>query len=308
MHCVSTEIEKEKQRWKKSTKKPGDEIGEFTHTHKVENLIDKRDHEGALKACNKILDAHPDCGEALLIKAERLFRLEKLVDSLDCLKTLLEINPDLDRAHYRVAGAVFVLGEYDNAMKAIDKALKIHGDSVNYTMMKAQILCQSNDSSYTQWIEKARKIDSQKTEDLMEYFWIEKEYVPLFLEELSESVGEINDLMSRQEYKKAIDAIDKKIDLGMEQEEVFYSMKIECLICLEEYGEAEKFIRELIKLNRDYPMAYFYRAVIKFRDIYFKEALDELNKCIEIAEIVQDKMMMNMEGRWRKNGNNQFQM
>jgi len=207
----------------KINKKPGDEIGEFTH--KVENLIDKRDHEGALKACNKILDAHPDCEEALLIKAECLFRLEKLVDSLDCLKTLLEINPDLDRAHYRVAGAMFVLGEYDNAMKAIDKALKIHGDSVDYTMMKAQILCQLNDSSYTQWIEKARKIDPKKTEDLMEYFWIEKEYVPLFLEELSESMGEINDLMSRQEYEKAIDAIDKKIDLGMEQEEVFYFMK-----------------------------------------------------------------------------------
>jgi tetratricopeptide (TPR) repeat protein len=68
--------------------------------------------------------------------------------------------------------------------------------------------------------------------------------------------------------------------------EVIYSMKIECLICLKNYEEAEKFIQELIDLNKDYPMAYFHRAVIKFNTLYFKEALDELNKCIEVAEKV----------------------
>ena len=70
------------------------EIGEFIH--KAEKLIDKGDYEGSLKVCNEILDARPEYEEALLIKAVCLFHLEKLEDSLDCLKTLLEINPNSD--------------------------------------------------------------------------------------------------------------------------------------------------------------------------------------------------------------------
>ena len=66
--------------------------------------------------------------------------------------------------------------------------------------------------------------------------------------------------------------------------EVVFSLRIECLICLKEYGRAENRIKELICQNKDYPMSYFHRAVISFKENRLDDALEHTEESIRIAE------------------------
>jgi len=270
----------------KINKKLGGGIGEFIR--RAERLIERGNYKGSLQVCKKILDAHPTCEEALLMKAECLFHLEKLEDSLDCLKTLLKTNPHSDQAHTQVAATMFAIGDYTAALKAVNNSLKIYSNNFDSVMLKAQILYQLRNPSYKKWIEKARKIDPKRAKNFMNNFWDEEVFDFHSMITLSNSLSEITECMDKKEFKKALDILDRLINLELKKgmKEVVYSMKIECLICLKDYEHAEKLIQKLIMLNKDYPMAYFHRVVIKFNTFYYDEALKELDKCIQVAEKV----------------------
>lgn len=267
-------------------KKLGGGLGEFIH--KAERLVNKGNYKGALIICEKILDIHPTCEEILLLKADCLFHLEKQDESLDCTKILLEINPHCDQAYCQLAVIMFSVGDYNAALKAINDSLRIYSKNFDSIILKAQILYQLKRPSYKKWIEKAKQIDLKRAENFMENFWDEEILDFQSMMTLTNSIGETNEYMEKKEFNKALEILDRLIHLKLDRtmKEVVYSMKIECLIGLKDHENAEKFIQKLIKINKDYPMAYFHRAVIKFNTLYFDEALKETNTCIKVAEKV----------------------
>ena len=92
-------------------------------------------------------------------------------------------------------------------------------------------------------------------------------------------------------FVKVVQIADKIKDArtGKKMREIIYSMKVEALICMKEYGKAESAAQELIAFSRDYPMGYFHRAVIRFNNDDLKGALEILDKTIEVAEKVNLK-------------------
>lgn len=106
-------------------------------------------------------------------------------------------------------------------------------------------------------------------------------------EALNDLLHQIDEYIAMGKFPEAMKIADKikdvaKIEKGIR--EVLYSMKIECLVCLRQYDEAEKFIQQLIKINKDYPMPYFNRAIIQFQKKNFQKALEIIDETISIAK------------------------
>lgn len=175
---------------------------------------------------------------------------------------------------------------FEEAVECFDKALKIDSDCFDANIGKAQMLHWLGDKSHEKYIDKCYGIDNKRTKNFMKNYWIEEIPGVHPLAILSSSLIQINDYMSKSEFKKAVEAIDKVIDMEMEQKmkEVVYSMKIECLMCLKDYEKAEENIRKLIELNKEYPKPYFHRAVIAYNKKNYEESLKETDKCISFAE------------------------
>ncbi|MBI5390466.1 hypothetical protein HZB02_03185 [Candidatus Woesearchaeota archaeon] len=94
--------------------------------------------------------------------------------------------------------------------------------------------------------------------------------------------------MKNQEFGKSLRILHSLLKGNLQDSlrEVVSSMMVECFICMEDFKEAEKAITDIIILNKDYPMAYFHRAVIAYKENNLPVVITHLDKCISIAEKV----------------------
>lgn len=140
------------------------------------------------------------------------------------------------------------------------------------------------------WSEEDSKYFAMSDDEKCEYF--------LRCEDEGERLMVLKELMELSEqylqnnqFEKSLNILNKlassKLESGLK--EVIFSLRIECLICLKQYEQAEQRIDELILQNKDYPMAYFNRAVILFKKGDLAKALEVLDSCIQISERVDMK-------------------
>ncbi|MBI2139209.1 hypothetical protein HYU13_06475, partial [Candidatus Woesearchaeota archaeon] len=122
-------------------------------------------------------------------------------------------------------------------------------------------------------------------DELCEHFLASKEKEDgLFA--LEELLRQIDGHMVNSAFEKAISLIKRILPGRMEPgiREVLCSMRIECLICLGRFPEAEEQIKSLIELNPSYPMPYFHRALISYKNNDLPEALRHCDLSINVAE------------------------
>lgn len=293
---VAEFFEEHNKQMEEINKKLGDGIGKFIY--EAESLINKQHFKGALKVCNKILDAHPTCQEALLMKVAANIAQGNYDEAKDCIGKCKKIsgdNPNLQLLMAQIyiskisrSKSEINEDDFKMALKHIDEARKMAPNNFDANMYKSQLLYWLGDKKYTNFVDKCYEIDKKRTENFMKNSWIKELPACHQLIVLMDSMKEADNLMYKRQFEKALDTINEimKMEMGQKTRENVYSMKIECLVCLEDYEEAEKVIGELIKLNKNYPMPYFNRAIIRFKNLHFNEALDEINKTIEVAEKV----------------------
>ena len=138
-----------------------------------------------------------------------------------------------------------------------------------------------------EWSKEESKYFAMSDSEKCEYF--------LKCKDEGESLMALKELMELSEqylqngeFEKSLSILNRLAsgELNKELREVILSLRIECLICLKDYTRAENRIEELIHQNKDYPMAYFHRAVISFKENNLKDALEHTEESIRAAEKV----------------------
>ncbi|MEK6845293.1 MAG: hypothetical protein AABY26_00925 [Nanoarchaeota archaeon] len=279
-------------------RKLGDGIGVFLA--RADRLIQHGKYPEAIKVCDLVLDAYPICNEALLMKMTANISTNDYKSADACFERYKEIDPDnpeiyvlkwqLELEKVLKAGNI-TIDDLKSTIPFLDTAIKINPQYFDALISKAQILFWLGDDEYKKHIGKCRKVDAVRTKNFLAQHWIRDIPNCHPLAVLGNSVDKIEKLMSSGNYQQALDDINKIIALKMEQglKEVLHSLKTEALICLKDYSQANLEITKLISLNKDYPKSYFHQAVIHFKCSELGEALEEINKCIAVAEKVSMK-------------------
>lgn len=128
------------------------------------------DPQKAIKLCNKILETDAENRDALLIKAGGLQELTHLSEALTLIQKIIEKWPQHWEAYYLAAMNHFSKEHDQEASDMIDKSVE-RKEAFDNVIAKAQMLCIWG-KEYNSWLEKARKMDEQRTENFMQHCWV----------------------------------------------------------------------------------------------------------------------------------------
>lgn len=145
---------------------------------KVESLINEaRFHRNitckdkkAIKICDRILKIDPFNRDAMLIKAGALKSLYRNNEAVALINKIMRKWPSNWEAYYLLAGHYFSVNEDEKALELIDKSLELD-ERFDNVIQKAQMLYLMG-KDYMEFVEKARKIDKERTENFMKNVWI----------------------------------------------------------------------------------------------------------------------------------------
>ncbi len=291
-------MEQHNQKMEDINKKLGGGLGVFLA--KADRFIEQEKYEKAIKVCNQILVVYPECDEAWLIRLEADLATDNYDDANICFEMCKKIDPDNPYLYYLkwqlelekiLQSSKSGAEDYRKTLNYLDAALKVSPKYFDALMSKAQVLFWLGDEKYKKLISKCSKIDPVRSKNFMKNHWIEEIPGCHPLAVLDDSISKIENFMSKAEYESALKEIDSIINLPVKPQfkEVIYSMKAETLIGLKDYAQASKVIAALIKLNKNYPKPYFHQAVIHYNCSKLNEALEAIDKCIEVAESVSMK-------------------
>jgi tetratricopeptide (TPR) repeat protein len=128
--------------------------------------------EKTIKIINKILSKNKNNDLAWLIKGEAWMILGELGEAEKSFKECEKINPKNPNLFLNKANLNFIKNNFTVALRECNKGLKHKPKFFDLIIIKANILYQLGKKDYKIWIEKAKKINKQRTQEFMEKFWI----------------------------------------------------------------------------------------------------------------------------------------
>ncbi len=268
-------------KWDENYKEPHEILSE-AHQCLIEGKNEK-----ALSLAEEVLKIVPDEEESLLLKANALIAMKKYDEAKKFIDKTERIHgKDAYVLFYR-ANFFFHQGNFAKAFQLLREAIEKDSSNYDFIIAMANYLYLKNDFEYKTYFENARKIDKKRTDNFKKKFWLEPKelmngrFLVVVLDSIDKSLSNketkdalenINFLLLHEKYipKEIIDII-----LGLEIECYFIDYKLDI---------ADKKIEYLIARNNKNPHAYFYKAQLLFYNSKLSEALDFIDKCLEIAE------------------------
>lgn len=101
-----------------------------------------------------------------------------------------------------------------------------------------------------------------------------------------------NDLISLNRYEEALEKFDEALDY-LPSYAPALDGKAGLLILMEDYKKAGKIIEEAIKKNSDYPQFYLTRGKIYIHKGKYKDAIEDLNRALDLAQGQNNKLFEN---------------
>ena len=101
-----------------------------------------------------------------------------------------------------------------------------------------------------------------------------------------------NDLISLNRYEEALEKFDEALDY-LPSYAPALDGKAGLLILMEDYKKAGKIIEEAIKKNSDYPQFYLTRGKIYIHKGKYKDAIEDLNRALDLAQGLNNKLFEN---------------
>ena len=120
----------------------------------------------AINLCNEILDMDSSCRDAMLIKAGAMNETFLLDEAEKLIRHIVEKWPAHWEGYYLLALNCLSREEDEEGLKAIDKSVELD-ENFDNLITKAQMLYLLGTGDYKEYVEKARKIDKQRTENFM---------------------------------------------------------------------------------------------------------------------------------------------
>ena len=139
----------------------------------------------AIKLCDKILKIDPDNRDAMLIKAGGLKELGEVQRFLSLSKEIIKKWPGHWEAYYLLSLFSFAVNEDDKALELMLKSICL-GDNFDNVISYGQMLYLTGDHEYSEYVDRARKIDAKRARNFMKNHWIwdEDNVEPSITEEL----------------------------------------------------------------------------------------------------------------------------
>ncbi len=267
--------------WDENYKEPDELLQE------ADKLIHKSKYKEALKNVNEVLEIISDDEEALLMKAEILNNLEKFEEAENILK-IVDKEGDLKAyASFYRAERYFFEANFAKALEHMGDAYRQEPGNFDFVIGLANYFYLNRDEDYNKYLEKAKIIDKKRAERFLKKFWIEPKeimkgsFTVIALENIDKLMGE-----------NKIEEAEKNLQFLLKNEKylpkdiikVFRGLQIECLLIRKGFDESLIKIEELINIDKNNPHSCFYKAQYFYDNSKLDEALNEINKCLEIAE------------------------
>lgn len=140
----------------------------------------------AIKICNDILIVEPKNKDAMLIKAGALNEIFELDEAELLIQQIILCYPHHWEAYYLYALNFCSRNENVKGLDMIEKSIELN-ENFDNVISKAQILKFMGRSEYTEYLEKAKKINRGRAENFMKNHWVNNidEVKPTFQELLN---------------------------------------------------------------------------------------------------------------------------
>ena len=125
----------------------------------------------AIKVCDKILKIEPNNRDAMLIKAGALKELGETDEFIRLSDTIIKKWPEHWEAYYLRSLYLFACNEDDNALVLMQHSIKL-GENFDNVISYGQMLYLTGDHSYSEYVDKAKKINSQRAKNFLKNHWI----------------------------------------------------------------------------------------------------------------------------------------
>jgi len=243
-------------------------------------------YKEASKLVERILEIIPNDEEALLLKSQILTNLNDLKEAEKLLEYSAKINGKTAHWHFYFANFLFFKGNFAGAFKNVKSAIESEPENFDFIMSYSQYLCWNNDERYKYYLDLAKKIDKKRADNFYKTIWMSREelfrgeYVGVLLLEINNLLAENPDKAIENIYfviKNKEFFPEKIIDMLL-------GLEIEALFVKKDITLASQKIEELIRRNKNNPHAYYYKAQLLLHEKKFGEALNLIDKCLEIAE------------------------
>lgn len=267
--------------WDEDYKEP-DELLSEAHQYIVDG-----ENEKALSLVEEVLKMIPDDEESLLLKANALTAMQKYDEAKKFIDKTEKIHGKEAYVLFYRANFFFHQGNLSKAFQLMKEALEKDPFCYDFIIGMANYLYLKNDSEYKTYFENARKIDKNRTNNFKKKFWLEPkelmngQYLAVVLDSIDKSMlkGEIKDALENINF-----LLLHKQYLPSEIIDMILGLEIECFFIDHKLDIAYEKIESLIARNTKNPHAYFYKSQLLFHKSKLSEALDSINKCLQIAE------------------------
>src|SRR3989344_4313261 len=244
-------------------------------------------YKKALNNVEQVLEIIPDDEEALLLKSQILPYLGRAKEAEEILNNLVKTNRKSAYWYFYRAGLSFWHGNIANATESIKKAVKKEPDNFDVLASCAQYLYLNKDESYKDYLDKARKIDAKRIKNFEKKYCISQTELVKgpFLVSALDTINELLEKNKTNEVRKNIDFLMKyEKELPKDLIDMFLGLEVESYFVDGDSGKTKDKIDALISRNKNNPHSYFYKAQLFFEKEDLDNALEEIDKCLEIAE------------------------
>lgn len=139
----------------------------------------------AIKLCDKILKIDSGNRDAMLIKAGGLKEFGEVEKFLSLIKEIIKKWPEHWEAYYLLSLFSFTINEDGKGFELMSKSISLE-ENFNNIISYGQMLYLTGDHSYSEYVDRARKIDPKRAKNFMKNHWIwdENNLQPTAMEEL----------------------------------------------------------------------------------------------------------------------------
>lgn len=231
---------------------------------KINNLIDKKQYDEALKFAEELLKENDKDAEIYYYIGNIYSSLKKYNESIEYYDKTIKLNPENKKAYNNRALSKNDIEKYDEALEDIKKALELNTvKEDSYIYYDNLGLIKSNMGEHDEAIKDFnRAIELNNKYDNV---YNNRGYTYFILEKYDEAI---------KDFTKAIKLNNKfkwpYLNRGVTKNK------------LRQYNKAIKDFSKLIEIDSNYKEAYLNRGVSKFFLEKYNDAIDDFNKAIDI--------------------------
>lgn len=194
----------------------------------------------AIEYADEVLE-HEENVEAMLIKAEALMRLNRVAESDRIVDRILEKQPHNIEAIKNKAMNCFMSFNFREALHWADEGMKIDSEDFDVLISKANMMYLLGDDCFCEYVERARKVDRERTENFMENFWIWNEEG-----HIAKMADDFMDEAVYGSVDKALNIVDEAIELSVDKSDIDFLkyMKANLLVGMGREEEAMELVGE----------------------------------------------------------------